>query len=471
MNYSDVQSPTRDSSQDSPSLPPKKPQRRSLLPWLLGILVLVGGGAFLGWRFLLRDNSAPPQQQQAQGTPVQTQRVITGIIQESSEFVGSLEAEQRALVRPETEGRITQILVQPGDRVGVGTPMMQLRLDRNRAQVNAAVANVSVQRAALNNARAELRIAEAQLRESQDDRDSARAEVARQDAEVALEQEEFKRAQFLVDSGAQSQQQLDLQRRNRDTAIAARDSAQKQLNASEAAIRVAQERIEAARANIDEENAALSQVQAQVDVVSEDLKDNKIVAPIAGVVADIPVKVGDYVTVGQEITSLVQNQTLELRLAIPAERSDQLQVGLPVQLSLDEGGKPLVTGEISFVSPQVDSENQTILAKASFPNPRGILRSEQFVRAKVIWNERLGVLIPTTAISYLGNQAFVFVAKTEPESGQEIAQQKPVKLGGIEDNSYQVLEGLESGERIVTSGILNLSDGTPITSKLVESNE
>ena len=471
MSYSDVQSPTRESSQNSPSLPPQKPQRRQLIPWLLGILVLVGGGV-LAWQFLLKDSlESAPAQEQAQSISVQLQRVTTGLIQESSEFVGALEAKQRALVRPETEGRITQILVQPGDIVGVGTPIMQLRLDRNRAQVNAAVANVNVQRAAVNNARAELRIAEAQLREAQDARDSSRAEVARQDAEVALEQEEFKRTQFLVDSGAQSQQQLDLQRRNRDTAIAARDSAQKQLNASEAAIRVTQERIEAARATIDEENAALSQVQAQVDVVSEDLNDNKIVAPISGVVTDIPVKVGDYVTIGQEITSLIQNQTLELRLAIPAERSAQLQAGLPVELSLGEEGKPLVTGEISFVSPQVDSENQTILAKASFPNPNGTLRSEQFVRAKVIWNERLGVLIPTTAISYLGNQAFVFVAETESESGQEIARQKPVKLGGIEGNSYQVLEGLEGGERIVTSGILNLSDGAPITSTLVGSNE
>ena len=468
MNYSDVQSPTTEGSQNSPSLPPKKPQRRTLLPWLLGILVLAGGGT-LAWQFLLKDSlDSAPAQEQAQGIPVQIQRVATGVIQESSEFVGALEAKQRALVRPETEGRITQILVQPGDRVGVGTPIMELRLDRNRAQVNAAVANVNVQRAALNNARAELRIAEAQLREAQDDRDSARAEVVRQDAEVALEQEEFKRTQFLVDSGAQSQQQLDLQQRNRDTAIAARDSAQKQLNGSEAAIRVAQERIEAARATIDEENASLSQVQAQVDVVSEDLKDNKIVAPISGVVTDIPVKVGDYVTVGQEITSLIQNQTLELRLAIPAERSAQLQVGLPVELSLSEEGEPLVTGQISFVSPQVNGDDQTILAKASFPNPNGTLRSEQFVRAKVIWNERLGVLIPTTAVSYLGNQAFVFVAKTEPGTGTELAQQKPIKLGGIEGNSYQVLEGLESGERIVTSGILNLSDGAPITSSSEE---
>jgi multidrug efflux pump subunit AcrA (membrane-fusion protein) len=51
---------------------------------------------------------------------------------------------------------------------------------------------------------------------------------------------------------------------------------------------------------------------------------------------------------------------------------------------------------------------------------------------------------------------------TPEQGGQTIARQKRVQLGSIQGNSYQVLEGLEAGEQIVVSGLLNLSDGVPI---------
>lgn len=450
----------QDSSRDSDPPPSPPPKTRKFLPWLLGLLLLVAGTG-LTWYFFPRQDDSQ-QQDKPQALPVTTQRLTTSTIEDSSQFLGTLEAKSKAIVRSETEGRITSILVNPGERVTVGKPMLQLRLDRNRAQVNAAAANVNVKQAALNNARAELRIVQAQLREAQEARSSGQAELASKEAELTLQKEEFKRTQFLVKQGAQSQQDLDIQRRNRDTAAASRNSAQKQLNAAEASIQVAQERIEAARATLDEENASLKEAQAQVEVVSEDLKDNQVIAPIAGVVGDITLKVGDYVSVGQRLTTLTQNQNLELRLEIPAEQGSQLRIGLPVELKITDQRKPLVTGQISFISPQVNN-NQTILVKASFANPDSRLRSEQFVKAKIIWNQRPGVLIPTTAISRLGNQAFVFVAETDSESGQKIARQKPIKLGGIEGNNYQVMEGLQPGETLIISGILNLADGAEIS--------
>jgi multidrug efflux pump subunit AcrA (membrane-fusion protein) len=93
----------------------------------------------------------------------------------------------------------------------------------------------------------------------------------------------------------------------------------------------------------------------------------------------------------------------------------------------------------------------------------------------VIWNQRQGVVVPATAITRLGGQNFVFVAQQAPPQKQQsqeqseraqpelIARQKPVKLGNIQGNNYQVLEGLKPGERLVVSGLLNLRDGAPIT--------
>jgi multidrug efflux pump subunit AcrA (membrane-fusion protein) len=105
------------------------------------------------------------------------------------------------------------------------------------------------------------------------------------------------------------------------------------------------------------------------------------------------------------------------------------------------------------------------MAKASFPN-NGRLRDGQFVRARVIWQSEPGILVPTTAVTRVAGNPFIYVAETgKAPSGesQQIARQRPVKLGAIQGNSYQVQSGLSPGDQIIVSGILNLSDGAPIT--------
>lgn len=199
-----------------------------------------------------------------------------------------------------------------------------------------------------------------------------------------------------------------------------------------------------------------------------------MVAPVAGEIGDIPVKIGDYVEITDTLTTITQNQTLELRLAVPIEYTTKLQLGLPVELRTSSGGDPLVLGKISFISPVVDTTSQTVLAKASFPNPQGKLRDKQFVRARIIWEQGSGVLVPASAITRLGGQAFVFVAQNtaarESEKVQQIAEQRRVKLGSIQGNYYQVIDGLELGETLITSGLLNLSDGVPIMPESVSSS-
>lgn len=376
---------------------------------------------------------------QGQGPPpalVEVQEVKTDRVQDSSEFVGSLEAQERVQLLPEIDARIVAILVSPGDRVEAGTPILELKADVNRAEVSGAAADVSAARAAVNTARAQLQASEA-------DRASA-------EANVKLQTTEYERTAQLVEEGAQSQQELDRVTNSRDTAIAALRSAQDQVGVSQAELNQAQ--------------AELSRAEANQAVASSNLSDNTVNAPITGVVGDIPVKVGDYVTTGDTLTSIIQNQTLDLSISVPIERNDQLRVGLPVEL-VNGQGQVTVRGQVSFVSPEVNTADQAVLAKASFPN-NGNLKDGQFVRARIIWQTGPGILVPTSAVSRLAGQTFVFVTASG-EAGpdgqpQQIARQKPVTLGNIQGNNYQVLSGLEPGEQVITSGVLNLIDGAPI---------
>lgn len=369
---------------------------------------------------------------QPQGIAVKLQNVEQSNLEESSEFLGNLEAENRVDLRPEAEGRVQEIFVSSGSIVGVGTPILQLRPEKNQAEVGGAVANVSAAIASRNNAEAQIKAVEAQ-----------RVSDA---ANVELQNQQYQRISGLVTQGALPKQQLDQVTRDRDAARAA-------LNATDAKIR-------AARATLDQQNAALQQAQSTVASRNADLRETKVVAPIAGVVGNVTVKLGDYVKTSDALTSIIQNKTLNLNLSISTNQANKLRIGLPVQLIGTKGDDILTTGRISFISPQVNQDQQ-ILAKASFPNGEGTLRDGQRVKAKVIWNRRQGVSIPTTAVSRIAGENFVFIAQSQADS-KLIARQKPVKLGEIKGNNYQVIEGLKPGEKVIISGLLNLTDGAPI---------
>ncbi|HEY9637758.1 MAG TPA: efflux RND transporter periplasmic adaptor subunit [Coleofasciculaceae cyanobacterium] len=366
--------------------------------------------------------------------PVKLQNVETSTAEESSEFLGTLQAAKIVVVKTEADGKISQILASEGSPVGPGTTLVQISPDKRQAQVGGAIANVNASVAAQENASAQL--------------EQAKADRASALADLELSSSNLTRISTLVSQGAFPQQQLDQAKRNRDADLAK--------------LRVADKKIQAAQASLGQAQASLQEAKANASLSSEQLRDTRVTAPIAGVVGTIPLKLGDYVKVGDTITTIVQNDTLDLSLkGISADQASQLRLGLPVQLNDPNTGEPLATGRISFVSPQVNSETQSVLAKASFSNPEGTLRDAQNVKARVIWNRKPGISIPTTAISRVAGQDFVYVAQTDGQS-KLIARQKPVKLGEIKGNNYQVIEGLKPGEKIIVSGTQNLSDSAPI---------
>ena len=445
MSPSKLTTPPTDKKADKlPQTSEQSPKHSNKKPWLwlvLGFLLTVGGVAAVR----LFNSDSPAQQQetaQPQGTPVKLQRVKSSILEDSSTFVGTLEAQQGLVLKPKVAGRVTKILVTSGTEVTVGTPIIELSREQSLAEVNSAIAEVNIAKAARDNAKAQLA--------------TVKAELASAEAELKLHSEQYRRTSFLVKEGAQSQQELDLQKRN--------------LDAASAALKAAQERVRAAEASLNQANSTMKQAQADAAVVEEDLQDRRIVAPIKGVVGDIPVKLGDYVDIGDTLTTITQNQNLQLEIAIPLEKAEQLRIGTPVELYRFQGSEqPIVKGSISFISPRTNFNSQTILAKAIFSNPGNRLQDGQKAAARVIWRSRRGVLIPTSAVSRLGGQNFVYVAQEQldPLTGetQLIAKQKPVKLGSIQGNEYQVLEGIEPGEQLIVSGLLNLSHGAAIAPK------
>jgi len=206
-----------------------------------------------------------------------------------------------------------------------------------------------------------------------------------------------------------------------------------------------------AKANYD---AALATLKTQ----QQELAYYRIAAPFDGIVGDIPVHVGDYVTTTTMLTTVDANTDLEAYIYVPTERAGELHRGLHVQI-LDNSGKPVESSSIDFISPQVDDQLQGILVKA--PVHSNLLRNEQLVKARVVWGMTPRPVVPVLAVTRLGGQAFVYVAK-DVSPGKFVAHQQAVTLGETVGNDYAVLSGLDNGEKVIVSGTQMLMDGMPV---------
>lgn len=220
-----------------------------------------------------------------------------------------------------------------------------------------------------------------------------------------------------------------------------------------------QQEVDLARSGLDSATADFEALGAQVRESEVQLRYFSILAPEDGVVGDIPVREGDYVNQLTKLTTVDQNQQLELYVSVPVERAGELKPGMQIEL-VDSDGRTLADCRVSFVSPQVEEDTQSVLAKAIVDNLRGSLRTSQFVRAKVVWSEHQGPAIPFSAVKRFNGQTFAFAA-VEKE-GKLSVQQRPVVLGPIDGSRYPVLEGLAVGDRVVVSGIQKVHDGSPI---------
>lgn len=381
-----------------------------------------------------------PAAQAPQAVPVKLQQLDSGLLEDTREFVGNLEAVRQVQLRPQIQGQITNIAVNFGQQVQPGDLIFQLEPDQTAPQLAAAIAQVNASQMALKSAQADLKQAIAQ-----------RGTIV---ATLDLNKLNFDRAKVLVAQGALAQVQLDEQTKNMGVTTA-------QLQAQDQTIR-------ASRAAVNQALANLKNSQAQVASAEVPFQFKQVRSPIKGVVGNFNVKVGDYVNAAQQLTTIIENDFFDLVISVPTNYASQLRRGLPVNLLDPDTNKLLSRGSIFFISTDVNTSAQSIVTRARFPNSGGLLRNNQYVKAKVIWSQRAGILVPVTAVAPLSGQNFVFVAqkspckKGDPTPKGQIACQRLVQLGPIQGQNYQIISGLKPGDKIAVSGILNLRDGVPI---------
>jgi len=223
---------------------------------------------------------------------------------------------------------------------------------------------------------------------------------------------------------------------------------------------ISRQEMEQAETALRTAEANLRALSAQVQQQEVQLRYFTVTAPTAGIVGDVPVRVGNQVSTQTMLTTIDQNETLEVYVPVPIERAGALRKGLPIKILGPDGAADLATTVVDFISPRVDDQTQSVLVKGQVRNPDGTLRASQYVRARIVWNTAEGLVVPVTAVLRISGQFFAFVA--EDAGGKLVAKQRAIKVGPIAGNNYPVLDGIKAGERVVVSGVQKLADGAPI---------
>ena len=361
----------------------------------------------------------------AAGVPVDVtaQPVVERAITRTLRVTGSLTADEQAEVSAETSGRIVKTPVERGSNVGQGALLVQIAGEQTAAQMEEAQANADRIRAGL-------------ALGANDALDVERVpNVANAKAELTLAEADFTRFKSLLDQRVVSQAEFDQQRTR---------------------VEAARQRYEAQRNTAQQDFRSLEAARARVAIARKSLGDTTVRAPFAGVVVERKVSVGDYVSPGTQVATVVKINPLRVLLTVPEQSVGLVKVGQPVNLQVDAYPNRTFTGTVRFVSPSLRADQRALTVEALVPNPSGELKPGFFATAHIEQSEKAqALLIDRRAIREVGktNRVFVLAGDT--------VQERIVTLGQIAEPLVEVVSGLSAGDRVAIGGAA-LTDGAKV---------
>jgi RND family efflux transporter MFP subunit len=339
--------------------------------------------------------------------PVQVQEMTRTV-----ESVGSLFPYEQVAVSSEVDGKCDKVLVDIGDFVKKGQVLVQI----STVELQLAAEQ---QAAILEQARARLGLTGS----AEEIRDPAEAAgVKKASADLKDAEQKFERAKELVDQNLLPRQSY--------------EEAESHLKSSQAAYDLA---VEDARVL----QGALKQYQASSKLADKKVEDTFIRAPFSGYVKDRSVTEGQYVKAQSPIVTILNNDPLRARLAIPEKMAGWISVGRAVAISVEAFPDRSFVGKIWRIDPSVDSQTRSFQAEALVENKEGLLKPGFFVKAIIPSSKTERVLtVPNSSIAYNYGVFSVFVIKDNK------LVQTEVKIGDRDKDQVEVSEGVTEGQLV-----------------------
>jgi RND family efflux transporter MFP subunit len=343
---------------------------------------------------------------------------------------GSLTAEDQAGVAAETAGRVVATPIERGTPVTEGTELVRLSSTETEAQLQEATANA---------AQIEARLG---LTTSGAFDVNAVPEVQNAKAGFELAQSEFSRIQSLLDQRVVSQSEFDQRK---------------------AQLEAGRQQYDAAKNAAAQQYQSLLAARARVTLAKKALADTSVRAPFNGLVSERNVSVGDYVTKGMKIATVVRVNPLRVRLTIPEQFVSVVGVGQPVSFEVDAYPGKKFDGVVRYISPGLESTQRALTVEASVPNPTGELKPGLFATALIEQPAKTpAVLVPAAAVQTSAGTSRVYVV-----NGDHV-DERIVTVGQAPDAAdgaalVEITNGLKAGDRVATKNVTTLADGTKVS--------
>jgi RND family efflux transporter MFP subunit len=370
--------------------------------------------------------TAPDTSKAAEPVAVATSPVESRSIDRYLRVTGSIVADAQAEVSAETAGRVIETPVERGSRVGQGALLVRISPSETSAQLQEAEANAGQIEARLG------------LVAGQPFDRTRVPDVMNAKASLDLADAEFKRMQSLVDQKVISQSEFDQRRTQLE---AARQSYQTAQNAAEQSYR------------------SLDAARARVVLARKAVADTAVKAPIAGLVVERLVSVGDYVTRGQRVATVVRVDPLRIVLTVPEQHVSQIKVGQQVRLTVDAYSGEEFAATVRFISPALRTDQRALTVEAVATNPDGRLKPGLFATALVRQPDaEPALLVPGTAVETVAGTSRVYVVKDTR------VEERIVTVGEKVDSKVEIKTGLSKGDTVAAEPKGRLADGQLVKS-------
>lgn len=206
----------------------------------------------------------------------------------------------------------------------------------------------------------------------------------------------------------------------------------------------------------DRAAAALDEARAAVRLARENLNDAKIRAPFDGTMTERRVDVGQFVSRGQVLSSIVDNRQLRVEFRVPERFIAKVRQGSRVQFTTAAFSGETFEGEVFFVSPRVDESTRTLLLRAVAPNPELRLKPGMFVNLLVTTETNpTALFVPESALMYRGETVTVFTV-----NGENKVEPRRVITGARLPGRVEIIEGLSPGDMVIYEGIQKVGPGS-----------
>lgn len=363
--------------------------------------LLIAAVSSLGW--ISTTQAQPP------GMPVKVDTVALSETAETIPVVGRIVAQDSGLISARTAGAVTQLAVQIGDQV-------------NKGDIIAVLDQVD-QKNRLAKARA--------------DRQTLLAQQIQADADEKLAMLNLKRAQELEGRPGFTQSLMDSRRAEADIATA----------------------------KLGELKARLAAADAELQAAKTDLALSTIRAPFAGVITQRRINRGAWVSRGDPVIELVNNQEIEAEANVPSQHARNLRAGQTISLLL--ANNHATKARVRAVLPQENPTARTRLVRLepTLPAEQTAVIDSAVTLLIPVGQDGKATTVHKDAVIRGASGASVFVVQ------EGAAQIRKVELGGAIGSRYVVLQGLSDGDKVVVRGNERLRPGQPVAASPITTPE